>query len=180
MINIIRYEVRGTRYEWTRQPSYFALRTAYLLLMLACPNAHGQSYPNGFYFTLPCSQFVQEPMTVFLADKEEEQVCITQQPVVVLEALESIGDLLEVPKKNYVSFEFTLTRETTLKLYKVFTTMSSGKFALVIENEVAFVFEVDETKFNQLIRVDGSLRAGRVQAIRQRLLGLVANDQENN
>jgi hypothetical protein len=187
MINKGRYEVRGTRYEWKRQPSYLVpriscllLRISCLLLLLACSNVHGQSYPNGFYFTLPCSQFVQKPMTVFLAEKEEEQVCITQQPVVVLEALDSIGDLLEIPKKNYVSFEFKLTRETTMKLYKVFTTMSSGRFAFVIENEVAFVFEVDGTKFNQLISVSGSLRAGRVQAFHQRLLDLFASGKENN
>jgi hypothetical protein len=180
MTTMGRYEGRCTRYERKRQPSYLVLRTAYLLLLLACSNVHGQSYPNGFYFTLPCSQFVQKPMAVFLAEKEEEQVCITQQPVVVLEALDSIGDLLEIPKKNDVSFEFKLTRETTSKLSKVFRTMSSGKFAFVIENEVIFVFEIDATKFNELIKVAGSLRAGRVQAFHQRLLDLFATGKENN
>ena len=147
--------------------------------MLVASNAYGQVYPNGFYFTIPCTKFVKEPMPVFLTDtKEKKEVCITHQPVVVLEELEYIGDLQEMPDENIVSFEFKMTLQTTLKLEKVFTTMTSSSFAFVIDNEVIFVFQVDETKFNQFISISGTLRAGRVQEIHRRLLELFKPENE--
>lgn len=40
---------------------------------------HAQVHPDGFYFVIPCAQYVQEPMPVFLADKKDETACITHQ-----------------------------------------------------------------------------------------------------
>lgn len=159
-------------------------RMLFASLILACmflaSDAYGQAYPNGFYFTIPCSKFVKEPMPVFLTDKKDEKVCITDQPVVVLEELESISDLELLPSRNFVSFDFKMTLQTTAKLQKVFNTMVSSDFAFVIDNEVVFVFQVDETKFNQFISISGSLRAGKVQQIHQRLLELFRPEKEKN
>src|SRR5690349_18770142 len=119
-----------------------ALFTSTLLVLLIHVDAHAQLHPDGFYFVVPCAQYIQEPLPVYLTDKKEkEEVCITQRPVVALTALKSVTRLEDNAVTNYAYFQLELTPETTQQLRKVFAGMPSNKFAFILQNEVIFTFD---------------------------------------
>lgn len=138
--------------------------------LLIHADTHAQVHPDGFYFVIPCAQYIQKPMEVYLTDdKKDEEVCITHQPVVAVESLQSVSELEDIAATNYAFFRLELTPETTQRLRKVFSGMPSNKFAFVLQNEVIFTFDVDPKKFNQFISVSGASRGGKVKEFYNRL-----------
>jgi hypothetical protein len=122
---------------------------------------------DGFYLTAACAPG-EKPLPVVLTDGKKT-VCLPSKPVVGFSGVISISGLVNLPKENQTAFRMVLSEEAVQKLRRISSQLPTNVYAFVFRDEVAFTFEIDVKKFNQIIEVKGNMESKEIKILHQRL-----------
>lgn len=138
-----------------------------VLFIDAGPGVDNVEYDDGFYLTTACPPG-EKPLPVVLTDGKKT-VCLPSKPVVDFSSVISISGLVNLPKENQTAFRMVLSEDAVQKLRRISSQLPDNVYAFVFRDEVAFTFEIDIKKFNQIIEVKGNMDSKEIKILHQRL-----------
>jgi hypothetical protein len=144
----------------------------FVFILLFTQQSAAQDYFNGFYFTVPCTKNGLTARPVVLTE-DRTFVCVTAQPIVEVNELQAVSNLREIPEENIFYFEVTITKDVASKLFQVTSLIKSKKLALIVDNEIIFVFDaMDDGHINRTFLITGQLQEMKVNRTHDKLVKL--------
>jgi hypothetical protein len=98
-----------------------------------------------------------------------KKVCIPLKPFVVFSSVISVSGLVNIPEHNQSAFRMVLAEDAVQKFRKISSQLPAQEYAFVFNGDVAFIFFIDVSKFNQIIEVKGGLGSKEIRTLHQQL-----------
>lgn len=122
-----------------------------IILLFITGAAVGQTplSDTGIYLTIKCSKNIPR-QSVLLTGRS---VCLAPSPIILPADFESVGEVVNTNKMIY--FELTFRPKATERLAKLTANLPGSNLALVVDDEVFFVFKSDDLKVLRTFRFQG-------------------------
>jgi hypothetical protein len=112
-----------------------------LLISLLSYQPASQDQPvTGIFLTIDCRKDIPKRHEML----STKSICVTQSPIIYPKDFESIGTIKELGSNIY--FDLTFTPRGYETLLKLTANLTDSRLALIVEDEVFFVFEASELK----------------------------------
>ena len=108
-------------------------------MLLPQPDHQDQAV-TGIFLTIECRKDIPKRHEML----SSKSICITQSPIIYPKDFESVGSIMEFGSNIY--FDLTFTARGYETLMKLTANLPESKLALVVGDEVFFVFETTELK----------------------------------
>jgi len=115
-------------------------KALWLLLLFAPSSLLADEGVTGIFLTIECRKDIPRRREMLTT----KSICVTQSPIINPKDFETIGNVKELGSSVFFDLKFTSKGYETLM--KLTANLPDSKLALIVEDEVFFVFEASELK----------------------------------
>jgi hypothetical protein len=124
----------------------------WLLLFFAPSNLVGDDGVTGIFLTVECRKDIPKRREML----STKSICVTQSPIINPKEFETIGNVKELGSNVFFDLKFTPKGYETLM--KLTANLPDSKLALIVEDQVFFVFKASELKVAPTFRFQTVLK----------------------
>lgn len=141
------------------------LNLAYLLYVLISSHDTSDRGATGIFLTIECRKDIPRKHEMLSA----KTVCITQNPIISPKDFAHVGPVREIA--SIIFFDLTFTPKGHQTLIKLTANLPESQLALVVNDEVFFVFRASELKVAPTFRFQTAIKfRGQVESVHKQLV----------
>jgi hypothetical protein len=135
-----------------------------ILFLWHQPDLPDQGNATGIFLTIECRKDIPKRHEML----STRSICVTQSPIIFPKDFETIGAVKEVGSNIF--FDLTFTAKGYETLLKLTANLTDSKLALIVEDEVFFVFKASELKLAPTFRFQtGSKFKNQMETVHRQL-----------